>query len=117
MGFVQHDHAVGNVVQLAAARSAIGEQRFDELYRGRNDNRCIPVFRRIFLWMLLERRSRPRFSLVFGYVYGGVMFNNNAPLLRIKDAPILRGVLFDDRKVRDNDDDPSQLVLRLSGMG
>ena len=42
--FVQHDHAVDEVVQLAAARGARGKQRLEQLHIGGDDERRIPVF-------------------------------------------------------------------------
>ena len=44
--FVQHDHRLRHVVQLAAAAGAGGEKAFEELHRRRYDHRCVPVLRR-----------------------------------------------------------------------
>ena len=45
MCFIQHDHAVRQIVQLAATAGAAGKQRFKQLHIGGHNNRCIPVFR------------------------------------------------------------------------
>ena len=42
--FVKDDHAVRDVVQLAAAAAAVGVQRFKKLHGGGHHNRRIPVF-------------------------------------------------------------------------
>ena len=44
LGFVEHDHAVGKPVQLAAARGARGKQRFEQLHVGSDYQRRVPVF-------------------------------------------------------------------------
>ena len=46
LGLVEHDHAVCNVVQLAAARRAGGEERLEQLDIGGDDERRFPVFAR-----------------------------------------------------------------------
>jgi len=44
--FIQHDDAIDDIVQLAAARSTGREQGFEELHAGGNDNGRVPVLAR-----------------------------------------------------------------------
>ena len=43
--FVEDDDGTCDVVQLAAARGAVGKEGFEELHGGGHDNRRVPVFR------------------------------------------------------------------------
>ena len=43
--FVEDDDGACDVVQLAAARGAVGKEGFEELHGGGHDNRRVPVFR------------------------------------------------------------------------
>ena len=43
--FVKDDDGACDVVQLAAARGAVGKEGFEELHGGGHDNRRVPVFR------------------------------------------------------------------------
>ena len=43
--FVENDDGACDVVQLAAARGAVGKEGFKELHGGGHDNRRVPVFR------------------------------------------------------------------------
>ncbi len=44
LSLVEDDHRVDQVVQFAAARSACGKQRFEELHIGGDDDGRVPVF-------------------------------------------------------------------------
>ena len=46
LGFVEDDDALGNVMQLAAARGACGVERLEELDVGGDDDRRLPVLGR-----------------------------------------------------------------------
>ena len=91
---VQHDHRLGQVVQLAAAGGAAGEKTLEELHRGGDDDRRVPVLRRalqpgeaVRLRPLLRFRAFP--------VHAGMVLQH--VVLRAQGAAEHVDGLFDDR--------------------
>ena len=95
---VQHDHAVGQVVQLAATRGLAGEQTFEELDVGGDDQRRVPV--------LAGQPRRGGFAL--GLALGvAVVLDHRAVAQCGEDLAKYFGGLLDDAGVGNGVDHPA----------
>ena len=102
--FVEDDDAAGDIVQLAAARGARGEQALEELHIGGDDDRRGPVLHGELELVLVGHRAvgvpRVRPPLVLD---GRMMLQHD---LVAQHAAEDRGGLVDDGGERDGVDDP-----------
>lgn len=96
MRFVEDDDGTSDVVQLAAARGAVGKEGFEELHGGDNDNGRVPVFRSEAQFVF------GGFALQFAVVEGAVVFQHGLLAQFAKGFAELGGVLFDDAGERDD---------------
>lgn len=88
--FVENDDGACDVVQLAAARGAVGEEGFEELHGGGYDNRRVPVLRGkaqfVFGNLILQ----------FAVVEGAVVFQHSLFAQFAEGFAKFGGILFDD---------------------
>ena len=103
--FVEDDDGACDVVQLAAARGAVGKEGFEELHGGGHDNRRIPVFRGkaqfVFGGLILQ----------FAVVESAVVFQHGLFAQFAKGFAKFGGILFDDAGERDDVNDAPHVVL------
>src|ERR1700733_9608343 len=99
--FVENDDRARDAMELSAPRRRGGKERFQELYRGRYDDWSVPVFRD-------KIKARFLFFIVGRQLNGRMVLQHHVVA---KDAAILRCVLFDDGKVGDYYNDPTQTVV------
>ena len=98
--FVKDDHAVCNVVQLAAAAAAVGVQRFKKLHRSGHHNGRVPVFAgqqlAVLRWgqLLLFKAFVVRAGVIGQYIFCTQKVCKNS------------GSLVDDGHIRNNVDHP-----------
>ena len=113
LGLVEHHHAAGYVVQLAAARRPVGEEAFEELDRRGDDDGRIPV---------LHGEAELVSPLAFGdalLVEGAMVFEDEFAVLVPQGRPELGRGLLDDAGKGDDVDDALEPVLErmLQGEG
>ncbi len=99
---VKDQHAVCNVVQLSAARGAVGIERLEELHVGGHDDRRIPVFAR--------ERARIRLLILAGIVVDIVMVLQH--VLCAERIAKDRRRLVDDGCIGDDVDHAAKAVLQ-----
>ena len=103
--FVEDDDGACDVVQLAAARGAVGKEGFEELHGGGHDNRRVPVFRGkaqfVFGGLILQ----------FAVVEGAVVFQYGLFAQFAKGFAKFGGILFDDAGERNDVNHTSHTVL------
>nr|WP_234385100.1 hypothetical protein [Paracidovorax avenae] len=106
---VQHHHAAGNVVQLAALRGPRGEEAFEELHGRGDDDGCVPV---------LHGQAQLLGGLVFlrvalGWLAlgeGAVVLQHGGIAQRAQGLAEHGGVLLDDAGERNDEDHALQPV-------
>ena len=95
--FIQNDDAANEVMQLATARGASGEQAFEQLHVGGDDKRCCPVFagkpRALGFLLLIHFDIAVMFDDVFLTKNlaenGRCLFDDAGVRNRVDDAPLL----------------------------
>ena len=100
---IENHHAVGDVVEFAAAAGFGGVEGFKELYGGRDDDGCIPVFAGKAL-----AEGIGRFGIRIGQIHLTVMLHH---VLIAQNIPKDLRVLVDDAGVGDDVDDALHLML------
>lgn len=96
LGFVEDDHAAGNVVEFSATGRTIREERFEELDIGGYDDWSIPVF-----------AGQTGAMILFVRFEVAVMFEDG---IVAKDPAEYRSVLFDDAGERNDVNDAVEPV-------
>ena len=100
---VENHHAVGDVVEFAAAAGFGGVEGFKELHGGRDDDGCIPVFAGKAL-----AEGIGRFGIRIGQIHLTVMLHH---VLITQNIPKDLRVLVDDAGVGNDVDDALHLML------
>ena len=116
--FIEQHDSVAQVVQLAARRWPVGEQRFEQLHVGREDDRCIPVLRQratLALGVFTSTAFGVGLALLHAQPGEAVMFEYVVLGFAGKHEPVLARGLLDDAQERNHEHDTLQLMAM--GMG